>query len=100
MELVMDDSMQVARVYDWDQSDWDAQKDSIPWNYTIEFIPSIDPEVIDSLNTGRTMKYVPRIGYKTEWIGETMIVQPETVYFQQLLPLPEDPSSTPTDTTT
>lgn len=95
MILTLNDVMQIAYVNDWDQTDWDAQKATIPWNYTIEFSPNIDDTALSGLNTGRQITYVPRTVYVTEWIDNTMIVRPQTIFVQQLLPLENDPN-TPT----
>jgi hypothetical protein len=92
MILTLNDSTKTASVQDWDQVDWGLQKDSIPWDYTIEFIPMIDGDTLDTIRNGREVHYDQRTVYVTEWIGNTMIVRPQTIYVQQLLPLPSDPS--------
>lgn len=98
MNLTISDLGQTAYIQNWDQTDWDAHKDEIPWNYTIEFDPNVDETVLSSLNTGRELYYSQRTIYIQEWIGNTMIVYPQIIFVQQLLPLPADPNAPTGDT--
>lgn len=91
MDLTLNSLTQIAYIKDWDQTDWDARKGEIPWNYTIEFDPSLDQSVIASLNTGRELFYDRRTIYVQQWIGSSMVVYQETIFVQQLLPLPTEP---------
>lgn len=93
MILTLNDSMKIANVKDWDQTDWEIYKDDIPWDYTIEFDPMIDGGILDIIRNGREVHYDKRTIYVTEWIGNTMIVRPQIIYVQQLLALPSDPSA-------
>lgn len=93
MILTFNDSTKTASIQDWDQSDWDLQKDTIPWDYTIEFDPMIDGGILDTIRNDREVHYDQRTIYIQEWIGNTMIVRPQIIYVQQLLPLASDPSA-------
>lgn len=92
MILTIDSDLKIAYVNDWDQDSWDAQKSSIPWDYKIEFDQPIDIGALENIRDGRDILYDRRITYVTEWIGNAMIVRQETIFVQQLLPLPADPS--------
>lgn len=95
MILTINDIAKVASVQNWDQEGWDAQKSTIPWDYTIEFDPIVDSATLENISNGREIHYDQRTIYVTEWIGSTMIVRPQIIFVQQLLPLASDPN-TPT----
>jgi hypothetical protein len=69
MILTLNDSTKTASIQDWDQSDWDLQKDTIPWDYTIEFDPMIDGGILDTIRNDREVHYDQRTIYIQEWIG-------------------------------
>lgn len=93
MILSKNDDSKIAYVRDWDQASWDVQKYDIPSDYKIEFEPSVDFSVIDSIREGREVFYEQRTIYITEWIDNTRIVRPEIIFVQQLLPLPTSGSN-------
>lgn len=92
MNLTLNDFTKTAYIQDFDQTEWDAQYSTIPWDYKIEFNPSVDDAILNGLNTGRELLYDQRTIYVQEWIGNTMIVRPQIIFVQQLLPLHSDPS--------
>ena len=98
MILTINDFSKVANVQDWNLDDWDAQKSTIPWDYTIEFDPIVSSDILESISDGREIHYDQRTIYVQEWIGNTMIVRPQIIFVQQLLPLPSDPSAQTTAT--
>ena len=96
MILTINDFAKIASVQDWNQDDWDAQKGTIPLDYTIEFDPILTYDVLESISGGREIHYDQRTIYVQEWIGDTMVVRPQIIFVQQLLPFPSDPNATST----
>ena len=50
MILTINDISKIAYIQDFDQSEWDAQYSTIPWDYKIEVTPSVDDAILNGLN--------------------------------------------------
>jgi hypothetical protein len=86
MNLSVDDARQMIQVYDFNQTDWNANTIPIPDEYTIQFQPSLDQTVLESIANGREVSYATQIAYANRPFGTGYITESYTVSLQQLLP--------------
>lgn len=100
MNFTLDADKATAFITDWDQSGWDTNYPSIPWNYTIQIDPPIPDFQVDLLNTGRTLEYSYMTAYQFTYTETGMVSTPVEVQIQKLLPLASDPTSSDTSSGT
>lgn len=86
MNLIVDDPRQIVQVYDFNQTDWDANITPIPDGYTLQFIPQLEDSVWNALNLGREVYYHPTTVYYTSPTRDGYITAASTIYVQYFLP--------------
>lgn len=87
MQITMDAACKKATITDFDPKMFSKAK--IPASYTIVISPSVDPQLLQNL--GRSITYDQQTTYvaTTEGTteGTTRVLEPKTVWVQQLAPI-------------